>query len=129
MSEHFVGYAVSMPAGTYIRTPDILAKMSSSHIQEFVGYSGMHDRLNDQRGQPSICTECLRSDNGTRYEWALMVATDFDEPRQLWYSMDPENYTRLCRFCHMQLDLSTGQNERNRLAAARYRARRKAAAA
>ena len=61
---------------------------------DMIGYQGAHDRINKERGKPSLCDECGTTDKDKRYEWANL-------------SGDYQNiydYKRLCDSCHSKLD-------------------------
>jgi hypothetical protein len=56
-------------------------------------YAALHLRVVAERGTPSLCEWCGRSDD-TRYEWANVTGA-YD---------DPTDYARLCVSCHRTYD-------------------------
>lgn len=68
-------------------------------------YRAMHARLDEIWGQPRICDNCGTLDART-YEWALHDGADDDNlrvsPDGRLYSIEPLDYSRLCRHCHRQ---------------------------
>jgi hypothetical protein len=72
-------------------------------------YALAHMKVRDTRGTPQRCEHCGERDGGhRRYQWAL----DYENARAMkrdavgWtYSMDPDDYIRLCVSCHKLFDL------------------------
>lgn len=59
-----------------------------------VGYWGIHDWVNAQLGQPSICENC-ETTLPARYEWANISGE---------YKRDTSDWVRLCKRCHNNFD-------------------------
>lgn len=59
-----------------------------------VTYSALHYRVYSLRGLPKFCEMCKTDEKSVRYEWANMTGK---------YN-DPNDYQRLCVFCHRKLD-------------------------
>lgn len=83
-------------------------------IGDRASYNTVHNRLRKQRGTPSCCERCGSSGVGA-YQWALdwtRVADVRRWPKQrrggvelLPYSVNLEDYIRLCLRCHRAFDL------------------------
>lgn len=58
------------------------------------GYKAVHLRVAAERGKPSECSECGRTDDGTRYEWANLTGNYHDT----------SDYARMCVPCHRRYD-------------------------
>lgn len=58
------------------------------------GYKALHLRVAAERGKPSKCRECGRSDSAVRYEWANLTGDYAD----IW------DYARMCVPCHRLFD-------------------------
>jgi hypothetical protein len=78
-----------------------------------------HQKLRVERGQPSHCEHCGRSEPGHRkYQWAFdhtRATGKIDKhprgkrqrnPHPMLYSMDVNDYIRLCVGCHKRFDNS-----------------------
>ena len=64
-------------------------------VGDTVGYSGIHDWLAKNYGQPKTCEICERKDK-KRYEWALVKGKKYERKRK--------NFIRLCKRCHNDYD-------------------------
>lgn len=58
------------------------------------GYKAMHLRVAKERGKPSWCSQCERTDDEVRYEWANLSGR---------YE-DVQDYARMCVPCHRRFD-------------------------
>jgi hypothetical protein len=69
-------------------------------------YSTIHSRLNTERGMPDNCEQCGASGPGRRYEWALnlIVSNVLLNEKNRPYSIDLDDYRRLCKSCHVRQD-------------------------
>lgn len=63
-------------------------------------YQALHLRVQSERGTPSLCVACTRTD-AARYEWANLTGN---------YA-DIYDYVRLCASCHRRMD-AYRRNER-----------------
>lgn len=57
-------------------------------------YEAKHIRVRAQRGRPSKCERCGRTDDGVKYDWANLTGN---------YG-DASDYQRMCRPCHRRYD-------------------------
>lgn len=58
------------------------------------GYQAMHLRLYRLKGAPSVCDVCGTTDERHNYDWANLSG----------HYEDPDDYARMCRFCHRRYD-------------------------
>lgn len=58
------------------------------------GYQACHMRVIAARGRPSECEECGTTDSNKYYDWANLTGNYHDV----------DDYRRLCRSCHWELD-------------------------
>lgn len=63
-----------------------------------VGYHVLHRWVQKHKGKPSFCNHCL-STSEKRYEWANISGE---------YKRDLDDWTRLCRSCHIKYDKERG---------------------
>jgi hypothetical protein len=81
---------------------------SSRWVGDDVGYHGVHKRLRTTRGRPDRCDHCGTLDAGLLYEWALNwegdPTTTVDPTNGCDYSVDLDDYVRLCSSCHRRFD-------------------------
>lgn len=66
-------------------------------------YAALHYRVEAQRGKPSECSICGRTDTGTLYEWANLTGN----------YQDVADYARMCRNCHRQYDKNRPQSSKH----------------
>lgn len=59
-------------------------------------YQALHLRVSNDRGTPSKCSRCGRTDADAVYEWANLTG-HYD---------DIDDYERMCRSCHRRYDAS-----------------------
>lgn len=75
---------------------------------------GAHYRVRQLRGTPKSCEHCGLDDEDKRYHWALKPeARDAAIPSPNGpYSLDANDYVRLCVPCHKAMDLKALGSER-----------------
>ena len=71
-----------------------LGKNNPAWRGDKASYFAMHRRVRKLRGTPQECSECKRTDLGTKYHWASLTK-DFGNPL---------DYIRLCVSCHAKHD-------------------------
>jgi len=64
-----------------------------------VGIGAVHARLRTERGTPSVCKHCGTT-TARRYDWAFTG----DDHQNGGFSLDLNDYIRLCRSCHLRFD-------------------------
>ncbi len=80
-----------------------------SFVGDEVGYVGMHQRLRKVRGTPRQCEGCGLDDPSRRYEWALKPDAEAvygldGNSKSRAYSLNVDDYERLCVPCHRTQD-------------------------
>jgi hypothetical protein len=83
-----------------------------------VCYSTVHERLRATIGKPCLCVRCGSNDRDTiYYHWALNwdrnPATKIDPTNGLHFSVDPDDYFRLCCSCHVRFDKAHARARRD----------------
>lgn len=73
---------------------DQLGANNTSWRGELVQYKGAHQRVRSQRGKPTICTHCKRTDEDTKLHWASLTK----EYHNIY------DYIPLCVRCHSRWD-------------------------
>lgn len=68
-----------------------------------VGYHGIHIWIRKQRGRPSYCEHCQKTDEAAKYQWANKSGQ---------YKRDVNDWLRLCLSCHKKYDLTEKQSNR-----------------
>lgn len=66
-------------------------------------YKALHKRVSKRFGTPKQCELCDRTE-GTRFDWANLSG--------LYDEFDRDDWKRLCRFCHMKLDVANFEGKR-----------------
>lgn len=77
-------------------------------LTDMVCYEQAHRRVRKVRGTPSQCEHCsMDGPRGPRgYHWALVhgTAAVVRDSKGRTYSLNPQDYIRLCGPCHMDYD-------------------------
>lgn len=69
-----------------------------------IGYRTAHRRVERAKGKPDRCESCS-AEGDRRFEWALRhEATVIEDDLGRRFSIDPEDYVRLCCSCHYAYD-------------------------